>query len=70
MFSLPLALWLAAIYGAAGVIYAQAAASALVGVVAAVLGWRFVQGLAAGQLVPEAPIVTRSLANADRVRRR
>ncbi|MEC7258307.1 MAG: MATE family efflux transporter, partial [Pseudomonadota bacterium] len=70
VFSLPLALWLAAIYGAAGVIYAQAAASALVGVVAAVLGWRFVQGLAAGQLVPEAPIVTRSLANADRVRRR
>lgn len=70
VFSLPLALWLAAIYGAAGVIYAQAAASALVGVVAAVLGWRFVQGLAAGQLVPEAPLVTRSLANADRVRRR
>lgn len=66
--SLPLAIVLAGWYGAAGVIYAQAAASVIVGILAAWLGWRFVVGLSKQD--PELDIDRRPHANADRFRRR
>lgn len=48
--TLPLGLWLAGVFGAPGVIYAQALASVLVGIGAAIWGWRYVTGLAHSSL--------------------
>lgn len=45
--TLPLALWGAAMFGASGVIYAQALAAALVGLGSAIWGWVFVNRLVA-----------------------
>jgi Na+-driven multidrug efflux pump len=66
----PAAVWLAGSFGAAGVIYGQAAASALVGTVACVWGWFYVRGLradASDALDLEPP---RPYPNPDRYRRR
>ncbi len=68
--SLPLALWFAGAFGAPGVIYAQATAGVLVGLVAAAWGWHYVTqlhrcGLPRVDLPPP-----RSYAHADRFRRR
>ena len=52
-FSWPLALWLAPIFGASGVIYGQALAGVLMGTVAVIWGWRYVAGL---QPMPTAPL--------------
>lgn len=41
----PAALWLSTIYGASGVIYAQALAATVAGTIAAAWGWRFVASL-------------------------
>ena len=66
--SLPLAIFLAGWYGAAGVIYAQAVASVIIGILAAWLGWRYVAGLARQD--PELDIDRRPHTTADRFRRR
>jgi MATE family, multidrug efflux pump len=66
--SLPMAIMLANWYGAAGVIYAQAAASVIVGALAGWLGWRYVAGL--GRFDPDLEIDRRPHTNADRFRRR
>lgn len=66
--SLPLAILLAGWYGATGVIYAQAVANVVVGILAAWLGWRYVAGL--GEHDPTLKIDRRPHANADRFRRR
>lgn len=42
IFSLPVAIWFAGITGATGVIYAQTAVGAFIGLLSALLGWRFV----------------------------
>jgi len=68
--TLPLAWWLAGLYGADGVIYAQAAASVLVGVGAAFWGWHYVSYLAR-QTAPDLDLgPPRAHAHADRFRRR
>ncbi len=46
VFSLPLALWFSALYGASGVVYAQAAVAVLIGVPTTVWGLRFVMNAA------------------------
>jgi MATE family, multidrug efflux pump len=66
--SLPLAIMLATWYGATGVIFAQAAASIIVGLIAGWLGWRYVVGL--GQFDPDLEIDRRPHTSADRFRRR
>ncbi len=68
--TLPIALWLAGIYQAEGVIYAQAVAAIIVGVGAALWGWRFVLSLARQALPPLDLEPPRSYAHADRFRRR
>lgn len=45
--SMPLALWLAGMFGAAGVIYGQAAAGIVLGAASATWGWFYVKGLRA-----------------------
>jgi len=67
--TLPMALWFGGIFGASGVIYAQAAVGAPVGAAAALLGWRFVRGLGASQDTLNVP-PPRTYAHADRFRRR
>ena len=67
--TLPLALWLAALFGAAGVIYAQAAASVLVGSLAAWWGWVFVKSFGAVAVPGDLP-PSRPWPHADRFRRR
>lgn len=68
--TLPLALLFAAWFGANGVIYAQAAAGAVVGLVAAIWGWRYVVGLHRRNLPPLDLAPPRPYAHADRFRRR
>lgn len=68
--TLPAGLLLAGWFGAAGVIYAQAAASLLVGAVSCFWGWRFVTGLRRQMLPPLDLEPARPYANADRYRRR
>lgn len=66
----PAAVWLAGSFGAAGVIYGQAAASALVGSLACCWGWMFVKNLSAD---PEQALdlpPARPYPNPDRYRRR
>lgn len=68
--TLPLALWAGGVFGAVGVIYAQAAASILVGACAAYWGWRYVSGLGR-QTYPKLDLEPpRPYAHADRFRRR
>jgi len=66
----PAALWLAGIFGASGVIYGQALASAIAGTLGCVWGWRFVCGLddRAASAIDPAP--TRPYPNLERFRRR
>ena len=66
--SWPAAMWLAASFGAAGVIYGQALAGALVGGLAALWGWRYVARLGPDTEVTAAP--PRPWPNIDRYRRR
>lgn len=68
--TLPLALWLSGLFGAEGVIYAQALASALVGSLAALWGWRFIRTLSHSTLPPLDVEPARPYASADRYRRR
>ncbi|MCB1339673.1 MAG: MATE family efflux transporter [Pseudooceanicola sp.] len=68
--TLPLALWLAASFGATGVIYAQAAANLAVGGFAAWWGWRFVCSFREEEPVPVDLPPTRPYPHADRFRRR
>ena len=70
LLSWPCAVLLAASFGAPGVIYGQAVASALIGAVACIWGWRFVNGLdqtATRGLDQTRP---RPYPNPDRYRRR
>lgn len=66
----PLAVWLTGLFGAPGVIYAQAAASMAVGGLAGFWGWRYVLGLHRSSLPPLDLDPPRPYANADRFRRR
>ncbi|MCF6234542.1 MAG: MATE family efflux transporter [Rhodobacteraceae bacterium] len=68
--TLPLAWWLAGWYGAQGVVYAQAAASVLVGVGAALWGWHYVNCLARQTQTALDLAPPRAHAHADRFRRR
>lgn len=52
LLSMPAALWFSGVFGAAGVIYGQAAAGITVGAVSAIWGWFYVKGLKAD--APEA----------------
>ncbi|MEO0668917.1 MAG: MATE family efflux transporter [Pseudomonadota bacterium] len=66
--SWPAAAWLATGFGAAGVIYGQALAGAIVGGLAAYWGWRYVARLGPDADITPAP--TRPWPNIDRYRRR
>lgn len=68
--TLPLALVMSGWFGATGVIIAQAVASILVGILAAVLGWRYVVGLDRHRLPALDLEPPRPYAHADRFRRR
>ncbi len=68
--TLPLALWLAGVFGAGGVVYAQAAAGVLVGLGAVFWGWRYVVGLRRLNLPALDLEPPRPYAHADRFRRR
>jgi len=68
--SWPAAAYLAGVFGAPGVIYGQAAAGAVMGVVGAVWGWRYVNGLNATNDVSLDPAPPRPYPNPDRYRRR
>lgn len=68
--TLPLALWLAGTYAAPGVIYAQAVAAVVVGIIAGIWGWRYVVSLSRLRLPPLDLEPPRPYAHADRFRRR
>lgn len=68
--ALPAALWLAGVFGAEGVIYAQALCSLVVGLGAVYWGWRFVTGLQRQMLPPLDLAPPRPYAHPDRYRRR
>lgn len=68
--TLPVALWMAGMFQAQGVIYAQAVAAALVGVGGTFWGWRFVLSLSRQSLPPLDLVPPRPYAHADRFRRR
>lgn len=70
LLTLPLAMFMSGVFGALGVIYAQAAASVLVGGVAAVWGWIFVRSLDRENLPKLDLEPPRPYAHADRFRRR
>ena len=70
LLTLPLAMWAAGFFGAEGIIYAQAAASIIVGGFAAAWGWHYVTGLSR-QMLPKLDLEPpRPYAHADRFRRR
>ncbi len=66
----PVALWLSGMYAAQGVIYAQALVGAFMGVVAGVLGWRYVAGIGEGPLPRVNLRERRALRDPNRWRRR
>jgi putative MATE family efflux protein len=66
----PLAAAVTVLYGAQGVIYAQALASVLVGGFAGAMGWWYVKRLARTSLPPVDLVAPRPYAHADRFRRR
>ncbi len=68
--SWPAALALGTVYGAPGVIYGQTAAGALIGVIAALWGWRYVSGLGPADMNALDPAPPRPYPNPDRYRRR
>lgn len=68
--TLPAGLLLAGWFGAAGVVYAQAAVGVMVGTLAAVWGWRFVLRLGRTRLAPLDLDPPRPYAHPDRYRRR
>ncbi len=68
--SWPAAVMLGALFGAPGVIYGQALAGALAGLVAAVWGWVFVQRLGVTLAPVPDPDYPRPYPNPDRYRRR
>lgn len=68
--TLPLAILFANWFGANGVIYAQALAATMVGLLASVWGWRYVVGLHRRSLPPLDLEPPRPYAHADRFRRR
>lgn len=68
--SWPAAVLLSGYYGAPGVIYGQAAASALAGTLACLWGWSFVRNLNASTSVGLDPARPRPYPNPDRYRRR
>lgn len=68
--SWPLATWLAMSFGAIGVIYGQAMAGVIMGVIAAIWGWVFVAGLQAEDTATLDPAAPRPYPNPDRYRRR
>ena len=70
VFSWPFAVLLAGVYGAPGVIYGQAAASALVGVISCIWGWHFVKSLKGVSSTDLDPALPRPYPNPDRYRRR
>ncbi len=67
--TLPLAIFLAAQFGADGVIYAQAAVAAVAGIGAALWGWVYVTGLSRSMLPALDLAPPRPYAHADRFRR-
>ncbi|MFC3614274.1 MATE family efflux transporter [Lutimaribacter marinistellae] len=66
----PAAIWLAAVFGSSGVIYAQALVAIVAGVTVAWLGWRYVCGLERRDLPALDLEPPRPYAHADRFRRR
>lgn len=68
--SFPAAAGLATVFGAPGVIYGQAVAGAVMGVIAASWGWVYVRGLRRPQDVALDPVYPRPYPNPDRFRRR
>lgn len=66
--SWPLAVWLAPIFGATGVIYGQALAGVVIGALAAIWGWHYVAGLRAVPTVALDPDRPRPYPNPDRHR--
>ncbi|MBD3663876.1 MATE family efflux transporter [Sulfitobacter aestuariivivens] len=68
--SWPAASWLAALFGAPGVIYGQAVAGAVMGVIAALWGWVYVNGLHSPPSGPLDADPPRPYPNPDRFRRR
>lgn len=68
--SYPAASALAAIFGVSGVIYGQAAAGAIMGLVAATWGWVYVRGLRGPEEVTLDPVYPRPYPNPDTHRRR
>lgn len=68
--SWPAAVWLAGGFGATGVIYGQAAASALVGSLACLWGWIYVRGLKDAQAETYDVAPARLVPNPERYRRR
>lgn len=68
--SWPAAMALAMLFGAPGVIYGQALAGAVMGIVAAFWGWHFVKGLHGPDDVALDPAHPRPYPNPDRYRRR
>ena len=67
--AMPLALWFAGMFGAAGVIYGQAAAGIVVGAISATWGWYYVKGLRT-DVVPLDPAAPAPYPNPDRHRSR
>jgi len=68
--TLPIALWMASVLGAPGVIYAQALCTVLVGIAACAWGWHYVTCLNRQTLPPLDLAPARPYAHADRFRRR
>jgi len=68
--SFPAAAALAGVFGASGVIYGQAVAGAIMGVIAATWGWFYVKGLRAPEQAPLDPARPRPYPNHDAIRRR
>lgn len=67
--TLPVAVWLAGIAGAVGVIYAQALLAVVIGVLSAVWGWHYVRNI--GIAPPEIDVTTRrGWRDVNRFRRR
>ncbi len=66
----PLATWLTLYFGAIGVIFGQALAGVVMGIIAALWGWYFVSCLQAENEPPLDPALPRPYPNPDRYRRR
>ena len=67
--SYPIAIWFATSFGAVGVIYGQALAGALMGLLAGLWGWRYVNGLRPAEVALD-PGPMPAYPNPDKYRRR